>query len=128
MSSVNWRRSSGSSSLARDSTWALVRSDVSGRAQFVARVEDELALESLAALHRGQEPVEDPAQPSELVDAALVDPILHVVGLGDGLDLVGDLLERAQRRPGEEEPEAKGEQQSARGDQEECAHKIAAGR
>ena len=53
------------------------------------------ALEYLAALDRAQQPVEDTSQTAELVGVTLDESIAHVVGLRDGLDLVGDLLERA---------------------------------
>ena len=68
-------------------------------------VDDQLALEGLAAFHGAEQPVKYPAQSPQFIDTAGVDAVAHVVGLGDLFDFVCHLFERANGAASNEEAE-----------------------
>ena len=88
-------------------------------------VQDELALHRLTLLDGAQEAVEDATQTTQLVDVALLEASRHVVGLGDLLDVVGDVLERVQRGARQQDSQGEGQEQDAGGDQQQGAHQTA---
>ena len=63
-----------------------------GSAQLVTGVDDQLTLQDLAALDGREESVEHAPESTEFVVVTFGESVTQVVRLGDGLDLVGDLL------------------------------------
>ena len=74
-------------------------------AQLVGGVEHQLALALPRGVERGQQPIERPSQAAELVGAARVEALGHVGGLGQLLHRAGQLVERAEHRAPDREPE-----------------------
>ena len=113
-------RSSGSMSWPRSSSSALVRRLVSGRAQLVAGVLDELVLLAAGVGQRPEHGVEGPGQAPDLVVALDGDGGGQVLGGGHLLGGVGQGPDRAGDAAGHQPTDGAGQGGAGQGDQEQA--------